>query len=555
MKHPIAVFVLCLAAPLACQEPVSGPRSLPVRELTAFKDGHAFVLRDDALQVDANGHVVLDELPTPVLGTFWPFVTGDGARLVSAKAGRDEVTVVRPAATVLEIARANVGQQVELDLRDGPAVSGRLHAIPRHGDGGQVLLIARDDGVRAVAIDRVRGIEVFGACAETVEHRELQPRIVLDVAIAEGGAAAGARVGVVYVQKGFRWIPSYRIDLGADGKARVRMQATLVNDLADLDGATVNLVVGVPKFAFADLVDPIALQERTSQVAQAAAHLQQNQQFSNFLSNSLTTQVAGYAVPNAAPAAGADPQAGDGEVAEDLFVFPVTDVTLKKGERLIVPVTSFELPYRDAYRLDVPMAPPMEHRRGLNDHRVLELARQLAAPKVEHVLRFDNTGPGPLTTAPALVFSEGRVLAQAHMKYTPRGATADLEINTAIDVCVETEEHETGRDENVKMRDGHYARIRLTGSIELHNSKSEPVEVEVTRRVLGHVDEVGQDGDKVQLALARAWADAPRPDWWSWWSWPWWWYHHNGFGECRWTVALAPNEKLTLEASWHYYWR
>jgi len=522
---------------------------MPVRELTAFKDGHAYVLRDTELRKSADGTVVLDELPRPVLGTFWPFVSGGDAKLVSAKAGRDEVTVERPAVSVLELARANVGKFVTVELKDGADVSGKLQAMPRHGGSGSILLIESSSGVRAVATTRVRGISIAGACALTIEQQQQKPRIVLDI---EGGGD-GARVGVVYVEKGFRWIPSYRIDIGGDGKAKVQLQATLVNDLVDLDGATVNLVVGVPKFAFADMVDPIALQNRTSQVAQAAA---QTQQFSNFLGNSLTTQVAGYAVPQNAPSGGQpDPQVGAGEAAEDLFVFPVTDVKLAKGERLIVPVTSFELPYQDAYRLDVPMAPPMEYQRGLNDQRVVELARQLAAPKVMHLLRFDNTGPGPLTTAPALVFSNGRILAQGHMKYTPRGAKADLEINTAIDVCIETEEHETGRESNIKMRDARYAKISLSGSIELHNAKSEAVEVEVTRRVLGHVDEVGQDGDKVQLDLVRAWADTPRPQWWGWWSWPWWWYHHNGFGECRWTVKLEPNERVELDASWHYYWR
>src|SRR5262249_11881742 len=63
---------------------------LPVREVTAFKDGHAFVLREGSMQPDADGRVVLEGLPVPVLGTFWPYATGD-ARVVSATAGRDRV--------------------------------------------------------------------------------------------------------------------------------------------------------------------------------------------------------------------------------------------------------------------------------------------------------------------------------------------------------------------------------------------------------------------------------------------------------------------------------
>ncbi len=410
--------------------------------------------------------------------------------------------------------------------------------------------MASDSGVRAVPANRVRGIEVRGEVQDTIEVQERRARIVLDVA----GGGAGARVGVVYVEKGFRWIPSYRVDLGADGKASVQLQATMVNDLADLTAATVNLVVGVPKFAFADMVDPIALQEQTAQVAQAQGFAQQ-QRFSNMLSNSLQTQVAGFQRGATDGGQPAGPEVGDGEATEDLFVFPVEGVTLKRGERLVVPVVKFELPYRDAYRLQVPMAPPMQYQQRLNDQRVIELARELAAPKVAHVLRLTNSSSGPLTTAPALVLKGGRILAQGHMKYTPRGGEADLEINAAIDVGVDVEEHEVGRENGVQLRDDRYAKIRLAGTVVLQNGKAEAVEIEVVRRVMGRIDEVDSDGESVQLDLLRAWADTPRPRWWGWWSWPWWWYQHNGFGECRWTVSLEPGARAELGAEWHYYWR
>ena len=67
------------------------PSTLPVREVTVFKDGHAYVVREAPLPEAASGRVVLDELPTPVLGTFWPYASG-GARLVQAKAGREQVS-------------------------------------------------------------------------------------------------------------------------------------------------------------------------------------------------------------------------------------------------------------------------------------------------------------------------------------------------------------------------------------------------------------------------------------------------------------------------------
>ena len=83
--HLKILSALCLSASLAAQDvPTANAQSLPVQELTAFKDGHAYIVRESSLAGDANGLVVLDQLPVPVLGTFWPYATG-GASVVSAR--------------------------------------------------------------------------------------------------------------------------------------------------------------------------------------------------------------------------------------------------------------------------------------------------------------------------------------------------------------------------------------------------------------------------------------------------------------------------------------
>lgn len=75
---PAAVQASALA-----QTPTSTANPMPVREVTVFKDGHAYILRDQPLAGPQRRQAVLDELPAPVLGTFWPFATG-GARIVTA---------------------------------------------------------------------------------------------------------------------------------------------------------------------------------------------------------------------------------------------------------------------------------------------------------------------------------------------------------------------------------------------------------------------------------------------------------------------------------------
>ena len=131
MTHTAPLLCSFLALPmlLSAQSAVVAS-GMPVRELTAFKDGHAFVLREAPLDPASGGKVALDELPTPLLGTFWPFASGGDARLRSARACVEDVSVTRAAVTLLELAQANIGKTVELDLRDGEVARVRMREIP-----------------------------------------------------------------------------------------------------------------------------------------------------------------------------------------------------------------------------------------------------------------------------------------------------------------------------------------------------------------------------------------------------------------------------------------
>lgn len=559
IKPTLAPFSLLLSPLLFAQS----PPVLPVREVTVFKDGHAYVVREMPLPADANGTVVLDELPAPVLGTFWPFAS-DGASLVSARAGRERVATDLRAIDLRQIVRANVGKDVVV-VTHGERIEGRLLAVPEReapkkkpepqaaagyypyptpAPGPSLLLVQTASGTRALPIENVRDIEVHGEFAANVREQVDRERLTLTVA----GGGANAKVGVMYVQKGLRWVPSYRLDVDGAGKVAVQFEATLVNDLVDLERATVHLVVGVPKFEFEGMLDPISLQDEIAQVAASSRHTEHR----NVLANSLRTQSGGFAGGEGQQ----EPPVADGGATEDLFVFTLTDVTLKQGERLVMPVRTFEIAYRDVYKLEVPFAPPADVRQGLQSERVIELARQLAAPKARHVLRLQNTADVPLTTAPALVLARGRVLAQARLTYTPKGREVDVEINTAIDIRVESEEHEVKRDPGpVRLGSENYGRVDVAGTIVLWNGKAQPVAIEVSRRVLGLCDAVGQGGSNRQLDLVQAWYGAAQPAWWGWWSWPHWWFVHNGFGEYRWQVELAPGATTKLDATWHYFWR
>jgi hypothetical protein len=252
------------------------------------------------------------------------------------------------------------------------------------------------------------------------------------------------------------------------------------------------------------------------------------------------------------------PDVAHSDSNEDLYVFTLEHVTLKKGQRMIVPIAEYKLSYRNVFLLDLPFGPPPKVEHRLNNNQQAKLAQLYHAPKVMHAIRLTNGSECPLTTAPALILSEGRIVAQAMMTYTAVGASSDLELTAAVNISVERLDQETDRIADAAKWDGYTsARSNLTGSVKLTNRHAAAVNLEIRRSVLGHVDRASHEGSLVHLGRHEGgWATGSgRPFWWSWYNWPYWWYHFNAVGRVTWECRLEPGQTVDLEYKWHYFWR
>lgn len=553
--------------------------SLPVKELTVFKDGHAFVLQEGEMPV-ANGEVVLDCLPTPVMGTFWPYSADEKIKLLSVTSSQRVTAVQSTALSLRELLEANVGAEVTIREDSSKEYDATIVGIPERSSQelektsapgtpaalpvkGNIILLKRADGTKAISMDRIQDVTFKGKPKTVGSNVVFRNSLQMKLDMPKDKAPAEVKVGMIYLQKGFRWIPNYKVNIDGKGQAQVKMEATLINELADLDDATVHLVVGAPSFAMADVVDPIALQQG---LAQLSEHFRTGTRFGNQnISNALMSQVSSNAsmqMPEGPqPPAAMDLGAAipDGKKVEDLFVFPVQHISLKKGQRMVVPVAEFTVKYRDIYTLDLPSAPPGEVWKNTGNDRQAELARMLNQPKVMHKIRLANSTKSPFTTAPALVTMDNRLMAQGMMLYTPSGGEVDLAITPAIDIAVRKTDTETTRTPNAANFDGlEFFRVDLDSEITLLSRKKEAVEVEVTREVLGNISKADSDGKIQMLSVLdddAAVATAREPFWWSWYSWPYWWSQFNGMGKVTWTVKLEPGKKVELKYSWNYFWR
>jgi hypothetical protein len=566
----IATFSLAgQALPDEGAAPLSALARMPVKEVTIFKDGHAFVLHEGKMPTSPTGNVELDYLPTPVIGTFWPYSSDKKARLTSVVAAKRRVLVEQTALGLRDLLEGNVGADIIVNEGTAPypativgfptRTSKELEATsppqtdPPLPQKGELILLKTAEGTKAVNLNRIVDVKFLNKYKTTLANEEFRNLLTLKLDWADGKSQPAADVGLMYLQQGMRWIPNYLVELDGSGKATVKLQATLLNEMTDLDNVTVNLVVGVPSFLFKDTIDPMALGQT---LARLTTYMESDQRLPNNYSNSIMTQ--GIRTNDPSPRTGSGdlgPEVAGGGKNEDLFLFTVHGITLKKGQRAVVPVAQYALEYKDLYTLDLPFAPPPELHNIVNDSQRAELARLLSAPKVEHKIRLVNKNSQPLTTAPTLIVNKGRVLAQSMMTYTSAGGYTDLPVTAAVDIKAKKSEKEAKRSPNAAEWNGqHFWRLDLAGSIHLCNLRGTAAELEVTRYVLGNVNEADHQGktEMVNVLEDTSFAPASAP-WLSGYNWPVWWQHFNGVGRITWNLKLDPGASVDLGYTWHYF--
>jgi hypothetical protein len=556
-------------------------RHLPVKEVSVFKDGHAFLVREGRMPANRNGEVMLEDVPAPVMGTFWAYSTDSKRKLASVVAGQHRATLDRTALNIRELLEANTGGGVVVTLTNGMNHTGTIlgfpvrtpeelaatsppHSPQRLSEKSSLLMLQTSEGTRLIPVESIHGLTFKNEMKPKMREEQLRNSLKLTF---DSKPGADAAIGLVYLQRGIRWIPSYKVDLDGKGNAVVRLQATLLNELLDLDGTTVQLVIGVPSFYFKETVDPISLQQT---LAQLSAFFQDGTGRGRgsalgqaFLSNAMMSQSArmgDYRQDSGGEPAAAGPDI-ESSKNEDLYVFTLRNVRLKKGERAIHTLAEVTVPYTDVFTMELPFLPPPDVRQHLNNQQQSELAKLFNAPKVTHKARLQNKGTAPFTTAPALIMREGRILSQGMMTYTAAGASVDLAITTAVDVQVKKSETETQRTPNAFSHSGSsYMRVDLAGKIRLTNHRAKAVRLEVTRHALGHIDTADNGG---KIAMNNVFestehlpvGDDSQPYWWNWYSWPYWWHHVNGVGNVTWNLSLEPGKAVELGYTWHYFWR
>jgi len=492
-----AITALALPHALLAQEAADKPTAteLKPQRVTLFKNGFG-VVTGKATLPDKAGPARIAPLPQATLGSLWLGWDGE-TRISDITARHAEVTENQPAASIPEMLRANVGNEVEL-MVGNEWITGTLRAMPqrepqpqprhRHNAGniifppprpvGNTLLLDTEGGLVVLQANTVQRVQLPKDAPTEFAQTTEQP--VLDFTVDQPGEDKA--LWVEYMAQGIAWSPSYRVDITDDKKARITAKAVIVNDLIDLDGVDVELVTGYPHLEHA---------HRTSGLWMASLReflngLRNDQSRHGRVASNIMAQQAFAYARSGAETGGIPTAPVGGQATEDLYFYPLRNVTLAEGERGYFPIFTESVPYEHCYTWDIPdyIDDNNRYRNNNNDDK---------AEIIWHAISLTNTTRQPWTTAPGQTVKDSRLLGQDTLHYTAVGAPTDLRITQALAIEAEQNEFEIERQRDAERFHGsRYDKVTVRGELALTNRKGQDVTVRITKQLTGEV--VSADG-------------------------------------------------------------
>ena len=540
---PITTFVSILwLLTSITNSPAEGEIKLRPQKVIVFKDGYSLIIKKGTGITDALGEIHTNDVPdAAVLGSFWATSLDGG--LVGMRAGWREETIDEKVTVIagdnLQILLANEGRKAEVILTDGKRVSGLIHKVlvsessrspsptpalfPAPPRANPAATTTRTESVRsgshfilrteagdqllaAAAVDSLIIANMATATTKRVRTTTRSKRLSFRF----GQPNTKQEITMMYFRPGVRWIPTYRVDLTGQGAkekvAEISLQAEILNEAEELIDVPVDIVVGVPNFRFQKTPSPLVL-ESVLRNSLARAEPVLMGQVRNDFSNASYSRRSGESRRAAAAAAGEGSIELPGELtaggAQDLFIYKLPNLRLRKGDRAAVSIFTAKVPYRDVYtwdlrltRTDIATAPAGQ---GI----VSPLA--LSTNQVWHQIELTNTTKVPWTTGAAMIMMGQQPLAQELLTYTSPKDYCRVPVTVSVETRGSFSETETARELKALRWDGRdYARIKNEATLDLCNNKPVPIDVEISVRLGGRIEKVSHDGVTTLRAYDRS---------------------------------------------------
>jgi hypothetical protein len=482
-----------------------------VKRVAVFKNGYAFTYREGEAQI-LNGWAYTTNAPAGVLGTVWGYSTLPNVKvtqLLASESEKPETEKIEEVSNFFDFLKLNEGAKVRIEGYNNKIFEGTYRLIGEN-NGGYSIALQTERGTIILSPGRIETVEILGPTKyekKVVVKNGMEKRLSFKME----GVSNGQKInlGVAALERGIRWIPAYRVEAkGTPVKeAKLELEAMIINEMADLKNSEVYFVVGVPHFLFQDSMSPLSMNSAFSGVSSYFEPGAGNSRRDS-MSNAIMSQVASTAdssyVVDGFPTVSEEEKSNTFS-ADQLFLYQANDINLKKGERASLRLFSLTVPASEVFEWTLTDASDTQNRYleyGRSSSTV-PLVQDLSG-KLWYGLRLKNQTGMPWTTAPAISFREWKPMGQDMLTFTPVGGENILRVTPATELTGTHTLEEKAR-ERVRLEYSNstydFDLVTVEGTIKLRSVKKDPVEVVITRNLVGDVLTATDGGKSARQGL------------------------------------------------------
>ncbi len=466
---------------------------MKTKSIAIFKNGQSFVMKSGKVSTPEGNYVMKRDLPNALFGTLW--FDAPNTEITSIASYQDSVMTKREQtiASHANLLQRNIGKEVKIVMNTEVGESayiykGKVEKVYPRGD-NQSIIVLNDDNNKWHTIKEVDIMQVMFSEAPnydfSIDIPELKPIIELEFE----NKAAAQDLDMMYLQNGLKWMPQYLLNLEAENKGSLILQAEIANDVEDIENVPVDFVVGVPNFKYAT---------RNAYLVDFLNHIGTAGNRNQFNQLNFSNSVVSYGVEAAPTDPINDASSVEGSENEDLFFYNIPSLTLPKGGRAVKNLFRESVKLSHVYETNL-TANGENHR----NYQQASLVAQTPQNPVSHVVKIENTTDQPWTSAPILVMNEQgskRPISQDLMKYTASGSNAFVKLTETPDIKITHTEKQIETKPNAKRwRNNNYTLYKVSGQIKVQSFKKKAVDLNVRRQITGTLLKTSKDWLKGEL--------------------------------------------------------
>ncbi len=505
------------------------------KTVTVFKNDSGFFMKKGTIKPKHNHHIFdLETMPKAAYGTFW-LSNPNLIRLISYEQKRTlirETKVEHIPSSNREFLKINKGKKVKLFLNQDKMFQGTIKEVSislvfLKLENEELLSLPTDEVQYAILLEDSNGFNITDQ-SDTIKTNQQ----IVELQFKNNQPQ---NLELVYFQNGIGWTPSYKVELQPKSKAKITMQAALSNQAEDMENVDINFVVGYPNIKYAKILDVLfndaniaSLFNQNGQNNYVQLLDQARRGGANVYSNSLFTP------SGANDNTFSNPSNIKSIAEEDLYFYSLNNISLPKGGKGYFSIFETTVPYEDLYEVDL-----VKNHNNYYAYQPVDYKDEFRN-KVWHILELENKSKHAWTSGAAMVVKKDgdviRPISQDDLNYTPMQGTGKLKLTISPDVSVKDYEKEKERSVRKKEKDGYYYEvITVSGEINVQNFKSEKIQLNIKKTVVGNLLNSNIDW----LKSARVNIQIPL----------------NKINEVCWEIKLKAGEKKVIEYEYDVYVR